>query len=196
MRPQPGLTLTLEDASEIARREILTISRPSGTRDHPHSSRFDLHTPQTHTRPVARAWDSAGCSRRATAQYRRFCVEVPRNPPAIAAPGDLQRGACHRRLPSGAPTAPRPTLRPGCHGLPTEQTAGFEDPPRVLPVDVTDEGRQDAVAEQFLHPLGQRGDHVGRDGERHVLDLPHPRLAVLRRESEPNAIAAVRSTAM
>jgi len=31
MRPQPGLTLTREDASEIARREILTISRPSGT---------------------------------------------------------------------------------------------------------------------------------------------------------------------
>lgn len=23
---------------------------------------------------------------------------------------DLQRGACHRRLPSGAPTAPRPSL--------------------------------------------------------------------------------------
>jgi len=52
-------------------------------------------------------------------------------------------------------------------------------------------GAIDAVAEQLLHPFGQRGDDMGRDGERHVLYLAHPRLAVLRCKPEPDAIAAV-----
>src|SRR5690349_3996886 len=72
----------------------------------------------------------------------------------------------------------------------------LEDPTRVLPIDVADERRQDAVAEEFLHPFGQRGDDVRRDGKRHVLDLSHPGLAVLRRDSEPDTAAAVRATAM
>ena len=38
-------------------------------------------------------------------------------------------------------------LRAGCHRLPTKTAAGLEHPPRVLPVHVADERRQDAVAE-------------------------------------------------
>ena len=53
------------------------------------------------------------------------------DPPAMFVDFALLRhtrwGTRHRWIPSGAPVAPRPTLRPGWLGLPTEPTAGFED---------------------------------------------------------------------
>ena len=68
---------------------------------------------------------------------------------------------------------------------------------RVHPVDVADEGRlEDVVAEQLLDALRVAASSLGRDGQRHVLDLTDPRFAVLRCDREPRPRAAVRAAAM
>src|SRR5262249_35116644 len=64
-------------------------------------------------------------------------------------------------------------------------------------VHVSHEARlRDAVAEQLLHAGGQTTRQVRRYGERHVLDLAQPRLAVLRPDAETRAAAAARSAPM
>src|SRR5579864_6404456 len=57
------------------------------------------------------------------------------------------------------------------------KSARGQEAPRVAPIDVPDEGRMDAVAEERSHLRREGRRNRWGYGEGHVLDLAYPRLA-------------------
>ncbi|MGH9305498.1 MAG: hypothetical protein ACRD0I_01235, partial [Acidimicrobiales bacterium] len=61
-------------------------------------------------------------------------------------------------------------------------------------VDVANERRVEAVADQFLHSGRECAGEVGWDRQCHILDLAHPGLAVLRCDPKSCAPTAMCAT--
>jgi hypothetical protein len=66
----------------------------------------------------------------------------------------------------------------------------------VNAIDMPHKRRMDRIADQFAGPLRQFFRQFGGNRQRHVLELPHPARAILRRNDQSRPIRQIGATAV